>query len=158
MSRTPGEFRNYPDALSEIITAAGCPYGPFRAVSRFDPRYDDGDTSLFMLDVGWDVFPVASVRLLGINAPERTTDAGKVIRDRLAEDWLKPGRPAAIVTSWDGASFGREKYGRLLAVVFVANPFGVVCLNALLADMTGVNRYMGWDTMRDVESGVLHGV
>lgn len=145
MSRQPQEFARYPDSLARLLATGQCAYGPYRAVSRFDARYDDGDTALFMIDAGWSLYPVQAVRFFGINAPEVSTPEGKRLRDQLALSDLTPGRPALLVTASPVASFGRDKYGRLLSLVFVANNAGTaICLNTELVSMGLAKPYTGW--------------
>lgn len=163
MARTPNDFQNFPPILERITTAPGCPYGPYRAVSRYDPRWDDGDTTLVMLDPGMDNYPVASVRLLGVNAPEKTTPEGKALQAYMAEEVIPSGTPLVLVTSWNGKSLGRDKYGRLLAVMFREsfrtktpddrfNPFSV---NLYLHQTRLAEAYIDFDLMRSVSQGVF---
>lgn len=74
----------------------------------------DGDTATFMVDLGFGIYSMHAVRLVGINAPELSTDAGKVslvwVRQWFADN---PG-PVALHTR---KSRETEKYGRYLATV-----------------------------------------
>jgi endonuclease YncB( thermonuclease family) len=53
-------------------------FGPYAGVVDL---VHDGDTVNVRLDVGFDLTVYARVRIYGINAPELSTDAGKVARD-----------------------------------------------------------------------------
>lgn len=75
-------------------------------------RVVDGDTVDVVVDLGFDVHVRQRLRLLGINAPEKTgptREAGYAARDYLAE--LLGAGPVTVSTSTDA----REKYGRYLA-------------------------------------------
>jgi endonuclease YncB( thermonuclease family) len=88
----------------------------------------DGDTLTAELDLGWHISLTSSIRLLGINAPELNTPAGK---DALAylRTLLAPGDPVTVVSArLLGAT---EKYGRVLAAV--QTPSGQDVSTALLA-------------------------
>jgi endonuclease YncB( thermonuclease family) len=52
-------------------------FGPYRGVVD---RVQDGDTIYIKLDLGFDLTVYARVRVYGINAPELSTDAGKVAK------------------------------------------------------------------------------
>jgi micrococcal nuclease len=74
-------------------------------------RIVDGDTLEIDLDLGWGVsYRKATVRLVGINCPERNTPAGLAASAR-AEQLLPPGTPVQVM------SHKRDKYGRVLATV-----------------------------------------
>jgi len=70
-------------------------------------RVIDGDTFV-LYHVG--IPPEEHVRLVGVDCPERTTDAGRAAR-ALTEQWLRQG-PFQLRTE------GRDKYGRLVADVW----------------------------------------
>lgn len=74
----------------------------------------DGDTIRVDIDLGFDVqFRNVPLRLMGINAPELNTEAGKASRDFLSTR-LPDGTAVVIHTVKDK----KEKYGRYLAVIF----------------------------------------
>ena len=78
----------------------------------------DGDTITAIVDLGFYTQMTIKVRLSGINAPELRggeKDAGLKSRDRLAE--LVLGKEVTLKTYRDK----REKYGRWLADVYVAD-------------------------------------
>jgi len=64
----------------------------------------DGDTIYVKLDVGFDLMVYTRVRVDGINAPELSTDAGKVARD-FARTLVAPGDAVQVV------SYGWDKFG-----------------------------------------------
>jgi endonuclease YncB( thermonuclease family) len=75
-------------------------------------RVVDGDTVIVVADLGWRVKIETAVRVDGINAPEKNTDAGRAARDYAM--FLLPAGMAVTITSKRllGAF---EKYGRVLA-------------------------------------------
>lgn len=74
----------------------------------------DGDTIRVDIDLGFDVqLRSVPLRLVGINAPELPTEAGKASRDFLST-YLPDGAAVVVHTVKDK----KEKYGRYLAVVF----------------------------------------
>jgi endonuclease YncB( thermonuclease family) len=76
-------------------------FGPYLGVID---SVHDGDTVNVKLDVGFDLTIYARVRVLGINAPELSTAAGKVARD-FAQSLLGVGEQVKIV------SYGWDKFG-----------------------------------------------
>lgn len=77
-------------------------------------RVVDGDTVHCNLDLGWGVFKIdAPVRLDLIDAPELSTDAGKVSRKYLVDTLADLPRPCTVT------SRSIDKYGRVLASVHV---------------------------------------
>lgn len=69
-------------------------------------RIVDADTLVIDLDLGWGTWRIGQkVRLLGIDAPEMSTEAGKAARAWL-ESWLPLGTEV-IVESRALDSFGR---------------------------------------------------
>jgi endonuclease YncB( thermonuclease family) len=82
-------------------------FGPYPGVVR---DWHDGDTCHVDLDFGFgfqldshdlDAKPIISCRIFGINAPELSTDAGKVARD-YAVTLCPPGTHVTVVShSWD---------------------------------------------------------
>lgn len=75
----------------------------------------DGDTVRIDIDLGLGIHKIETVRLTGINAPEKNTDAGKASKLFVAK--LISGKEIIIVTHSDK----REKYGRLLAIIYLDN-------------------------------------
>ena len=76
-------------------------FGPYAGVVDL---VHDGDTVNIKLDVGFDLTVYTRVRVMGINAPELSTPAGKAARD-FAQTLLKPGDLVKVV------SFGWDKFG-----------------------------------------------
>ena len=73
----------------------------------------DGDTIRMDVDLGMNIWlRNVSVRVNGIDAPELTTEAGKVARN-FAKTLLKPKTKVVIKTTRDK----KEKYGRYLAEI-----------------------------------------
>lgn len=70
----------------------------------------DGDTARCVLDLGLRTSRTESVRLVGIDAPEKNTDAGKAARAFLV-DLLPPGTAVTVFTKKP------DKYGRILGEV-----------------------------------------
>lgn len=89
-------------------------WGPYRGVVEL---VHDGDTVNVKLDLGFDLTVYSRVRVLGINAPELSTDEGKAARD-FAQKVLPAGTPV-IVTS-----YGWDKYGgRIDGEITLLTPF-----------------------------------
>lgn len=83
----------------------------YRAVIR---DVHDGDTVKVDVDLGWATWRHDEpLRLVGLNAPELNTAAGKEARDYLTTV-LPVGSGVTIRTEKDK----REKYGRMLATVW----------------------------------------
>lgn len=75
----------------------------------------DGDTVGLDIYLGLDLHKHETIRFLGIDAPEKNTDAGKVSK-KFMEDLLSD-KDVILVTKADK----REKYGRLLGVVWLGS-------------------------------------
>jgi len=76
-------------------------------------RVVDGDTVNVEIDLGFNINFTQPLRLHGINAPELSTDEGKVIRDILKQKI--EGKIVTIQTIKDR----KEKYGRYLATLIL---------------------------------------
>lgn len=74
-------------------------------------RVVDGDTVDIELDLGFDIRTVQRVRMAGINAPEKNTEAGMQSKIWLT-DKLKLGQKVTVRSEKPG---GGDKYGRYLA-------------------------------------------
>lgn len=72
----------------------------------------DGDTIDVRIDLGFNVDTRERLRLLGIDAPELSTPAGKMARDRLIEKL--PEHTEVTVQTFKAPG---DKYGRWLANV-----------------------------------------
>jgi endonuclease YncB( thermonuclease family) len=98
-------------------------------------RVIDGDTIVFDIDLGMGVtLKNQPIRLQGVNAPEligASAEAGRAARDFALAALLLPDAPATffretIITTFKDKN---DKYGRLLAKVFIKTDQGWVCLN-----------------------------
>ncbi len=76
-------------------------------------RVVDGDTLHLEVDMGCDVRLNMTVRLLGINAPENSTEAG-----RKSTAWLKTRLPEGSTCTLVTVKDRKEKYGRYLASLY----------------------------------------
>jgi len=72
----------------------------------------DGDTLEVQLDLGVEVFVNKTIRMGGINAPEKNTEAGQLAKTALTD--MLVGN-LIVQTIGDKT----EKYGRLLALLFI---------------------------------------
>lgn len=100
-------------------------------------RVIDGDTVIMRIDHGFE--PILSVRRLrmnGIDAPERNTEAGKN-----AALWLSDRLPAGGV--FRIKTHKPDKYGRWLVDVFTTGTGGETTLNQLMIDLGLAKPYDG---------------
>jgi micrococcal nuclease len=96
-------------------------------------RVVDGDTLHVLADLGCDIALAMTVRLYGVNAPERGTPAGPVAT-RFVQAWLaKHGPTFELRTVKDS----REKFGRYLADLVPADGTPSLC-SALLTSANAV--------------------
>lgn len=72
----------------------------------------DGDTVDLTVDLGFHVRIDIRTRLLGINAPEVSTNEGKVSRE-----WMRARLPEATTLTVQTERDPGDKYGRWLAVL-----------------------------------------
>lgn len=77
-------------------------------------RVVDGDTLHVEVDLGMNIRTDMSLRLYGINAPEKDTQAGRDAKEVL--ELLLPVSRLVIVRTFKDR---REKYGRYLATVWL---------------------------------------
>lgn len=75
-------------------------------------RVIDGDTVIVVADLGWRVKIETAVRVDGMNAPEKTTDAGRLAAE-FARGLLPVGKQVTVRSKRLLGQF--EKYGRVLA-------------------------------------------
>ncbi len=108
----PNEFFNWPAQLP--VT-----YGPYKAVVD---RIVDGDTAIFCVDAGLDMYPVVAIRLLGVNAPELREAGGKESKAFL-EELLPLGAPVLLRT--DKNEDWRRTFERWVAGVRTADGLDV---------------------------------
>lgn len=78
----------------------------------------DGDTITVTVDLGFRVAVTTPVRLLGINAPELSTAAGKVSAEWTRQWFGTYGTTLTIVSAKSLDEYG-DKYGRYLATVYI---------------------------------------
>jgi len=103
-------------------------------------RVVDGDTAEVDIDLGFKVHVHATVRLDGIDAPEKfgaTKEAGMVAKNALTK--LLPPGCAVVLKTRKPADKSDEKYGRLLARVWVSGKD----LSQVLLDERVVSAYSG---------------
>lgn len=86
----------------------------------------DGDTLKLNIDLGFDIWHIANVRLNGINCAEKNTDLGKKAKDFVSSKLLPVGTAVHITT------YKPEKYGRMLVDVRLASDLDT--LNKILVD------------------------
>lgn len=96
----PQVFANYPKLMR-------LPYGPYMAVVD---RVIDGDTIVLIVDIGFDEYACAVVRLARINAPEMSEAAGLEARDFVLS-LLPYGSPVQVVAT------AKDPYGRYVGEV-----------------------------------------
>lgn len=81
-------------------------------------RIIDGDTLDVEVDLGFRCHVRTPLRLLGVNAPERNTDAGRAAIGWVALWISKTGiRTDLVIDSAKDGDWSGDKYGRWLAVV-----------------------------------------
>ncbi len=78
-------------------------------------RHLDADTSRCEIDVGFDITIKLTIRWEGIDAPEVSTEGGKVAKAALLEKL-----PEGSVCTLRTAKLRREKYGRYVGT-FISN-------------------------------------
>lgn len=81
----------------------------------------DGDTLDAEIDLGFDIIHRVRLRLFGVNAPEKSTEAGKLAKE-FVERTLAEAQAVYIQTmkqSEKNGSAKKEKYGRYLVRVIV---------------------------------------
>lgn len=97
-------------------------------------RLVDADSAIFAVDVGFRFRAEVPVRLLGLNAPERYTAAGKVATAWVSA-WFERHPEIILSTEKDP-----EKYGRWLGTVVGADDGEV-----LNAELIGAGHALAWD-------------
>jgi micrococcal nuclease len=105
----------------------------------------DGDTVDLQVSLGFEMYHKARFRLVGINTPESfgkdACDAGRAAKQFLI-DLLPPGTVVVAKTSKDK----REKYGRMLAELFLCDADGkplTVTVNQTMIDRGHAKAYDG---------------
>jgi len=105
----------------------------------------DGDTVDLDVGLGFEMYHKARFRLVGINTPESfgkdACDAGRAAKQYLI-DLLPPGTVVIAKTSKDK----REKYGRMLAELYLCDADGnplKVTVNQMMIDRGHAKPYDG---------------
>lgn len=98
----------------------------------------DGDTLDVSLDLGFKTFRQERLRLLGLNAPEMSTSAGKAVKLWVIR-WLIEHSRDGWVQIHTRKAVDQEKYGRYLAEIVAADG---ACLNDDLISAGKAVRYM----------------
>lgn len=105
MSEKPTELENYPENLEEVA-----PYGPYRAAIT---RVVDGDTIYALMNLGFSVYHLMSIRLTDIDAPELFSgpkegrEKGAASKEFLESFIDQRGTHCAITSEKWSQSFGR---------------------------------------------------
>jgi len=109
---------------------------PYQYVVR-SFRVIDGDTIAMELDLGFSTFTAQSCRLYGVDAPEHTTTAGKLVK-AVIERWLK------LVQTLCVSSVGWDKYAnRFDGIVAAVNSPQIPTLNSYLLTQGLARPYSG---------------
>lgn len=74
-------------------------------------RVIDGDTQVLMLDLGFSTFKQVTTRIVGIDCPEKSTQAGRMVRS-VVELWLQICMKQKYRLSWISSEV--DMYGRTL--------------------------------------------
>lgn len=98
----------------------------------------DGDTVHLDVDLGCDIHTHLTVRLDGLNCPERGTTAGDTATS-YTKDWFAIQAPNNLVIL-NTKKDRKEKYGRYLGVVWSV---GAKSLNQMLLDSGNAVVYSG---------------
>lgn len=89
-------------------------------------RAIDGDTMVVIIDLRFDVYIHVRLRLVGVNAPEISTSAGKAARARLLS-FLAESQNEFLVDIEK-----KDRYGRWLGEVWLMRDGQQISLNKLL--------------------------
>lgn len=100
-----------PDHERQERTARRKPPAPTYAYSATVLRVVDGDGVEARVDVGFRMWAEMPMRLFGVNAPEKNTDAGKAAK-AFTMAWCEAHPQVVVVTQKSP-----EKYGRWLATI-----------------------------------------
>lgn len=76
----------------------------------------DADTLDLVIDLGFHIFVTKRVRLIGLDAPEKFTEQGKIAK-QFVENAAPVNSSVIIQTKIDSL----DKYGRILAEIFLDN-------------------------------------
>lgn len=106
----------------------------------------DGDTLEVFIDLGFDIWFKARLRLLGINTAEiHTKDKVKKKKGLTAKEFVeKELNSAEQIIIKSEKQIKKGKYGRYLVRVYYTKPGGnVICLNDLLLSEHLAQKYLG---------------
>lgn len=92
-------------------------------------RVVDGDTLYVAADLGCDITLEMDLRLYGVNAPERNTEAGQAAKS-FVQQWVSAYGPTFTLRTVKDT---REKYGRYLADLMPRGSGPTSLCTALLA-------------------------
>ncbi len=101
-------------------------------------RVVDGDTIEVDTDMGCGIYVTQRIRLYGLNATEMKTISGHDAKAFVEANLAHAGNEMLLCTHKDK----REKYGRLLANVFVNLDNVIQCLNALILENKYAEMYL----------------
>jgi endonuclease YncB( thermonuclease family) len=74
-------------------------------------RVIDGDTQVLMLDLGFSTFKEVTTRILGLDCPEKSTLAGRMVKT-VVQQWLEIATKAEFNLTWVSSEV--DMYGRTL--------------------------------------------
>lgn len=106
-------------------------------------RVVDGDTADVMIDLGFDVWTKARLRFKGVDTWEKRTrnleeKAKGILASKFTEEHLNLNDGKFIIQS-----YGKGKYGRVLAEIFVKINGEETSLNKLLIENGHAYKYEG---------------
>jgi endonuclease YncB( thermonuclease family) len=93
-------------------------------------EHKDGDTSIFNLDLGFRIHFTDEFRWIGVDAPEKWTELGKI--SAAALKGILPHESICRVYTFEDGKKKRDKkdkYGRWLAEVWTVHPNGDAAIN-----------------------------
>lgn len=97
-------------------------------------RVVDGDSIWVVLNLGFGILLKKEIRLLHVDAPEKNTKAGQLVK-KFTEQWI--AKHNNITVELDPES---DKFGRLLGMIFDENKKS---LNSLLLELKIVHPFEG---------------
>ena len=74
-------------------------------------RVIDGDTQVLMLDLGFSTFKQVTTRIVGVDCPEKSTLAGRMVRTAV-QQWLELSTKTKFNLTWISSEV--DMYGRTL--------------------------------------------
>ena len=73
-------------------------------------RVVDGDSVILLADLGFNTFQKVNVRIMGVDAPERFTEEGKIVTQKVIE-WFQKYSEIVLFSE------KLDKYGRSLGII-----------------------------------------